>query len=118
MTQIALKEQIIEELIPQETIDGVINTIVENFSPDKIILFGSYASENPTSDSDLDLLIIMETTLPSHKRASPIRLLFKPFPCSMDILVFTPEEVEYWNGTTNHIVTEAFRTGKVVYERT
>jgi hypothetical protein len=32
-------------------------------------------------------------------------------------LVYTPEEVTYWNGTVNHIITEAFATGKVVYER-
>jgi uncharacterized protein len=117
MPTVAIKEQILGEIIPRETIDGVIKTIISNFSPEKIILFGSYASDNPTPDSDLDLLIIMETDLPSHKRASPIRLLFKPFPCSMDIIVYTPKEVDYWNGTTNHIVTEAFRTGKVVYER-
>jgi hypothetical protein len=35
----------------------------------------------------------------------------------MDILVFTPEEVEQWKGTVNHIITEAFATGRLVYDR-
>jgi hypothetical protein len=34
----------------------------------------------------------------------------------MDILVFTPEEIAYWNGTTNHIITNAFLTGKLLYD--
>jgi predicted nucleotidyltransferase len=104
-------------LISKEIIDYIVGTISTDFSPHKIILFGSYASGSPTQDSDLDLLIVMETQLPSYKRAAPIKLCFNPYPCSMDILVFTPEEIKYWNGTPNHIITEAFNCGKVLYER-
>lgn len=114
---VSVLEQRYGELIAQETIQGVVDAIAENFSPDRIIVFGSYACGRPTRDSDLDLLIVMRTSLPRHKRAAPIRLLFRPTPCSMEILVYTPEEVEQWNGTLNHIITEAFRWGKVVYER-
>ncbi len=35
----------------------------------------------------------------------------------MDILVYTPDEIEKWRETTNHIVTEALESGKVLYER-
>ncbi len=87
------------------------------FSPLKIILFGSYALGDPTPDSDLDLLVVMETYLLRHKRATPIRLLFRPMPCPMDILVYTPEEVNKWKTTVNHIIAEAFRSGRIVYER-
>jgi len=41
-----------------------VRRIVETLHPEKIILFGSYARGNPTSDSDVDLLVIMETDLP------------------------------------------------------
>jgi predicted nucleotidyltransferase len=105
------------QLIPEDTIAAIVQAIAEKFSPDKIILFGSYASGNPTPDSDLDLLVIMQSDLPRHKRAVSMRLLFRPTPCAMDILVFTPEEVSYWNGVPNHIITEALSSGKVVYER-
>ena len=30
---------------------------------------------------------------------------------------YTPEEVEKWSGTTNHIIGIALREGKVLYER-
>ena len=117
MQTVSVTEQTLGGLIPQETIDVIIRSIAERFSPRKIIMFGSYASGHPTPDSDLDLFLIMDTDLPRYKRATPIRLLFQPAPCAMDILVYTPEEVSHWNGTTNHIITEVLRDGKTVYER-
>ena len=117
MATVNLRQQKYGELIAPETIDGVAKAIVENFNPEKIILFGSYAAGTPTPDSDLDFLVVMDTDQPRINRATPIRLMFNPVPCAMDILVFTPEEVKKWNGVTNHIVTEAHLDGKVVYDR-
>ncbi len=34
--------------------------IRQQFNPQKIILFGSYAYGQPSKDSDVDLLVIME----------------------------------------------------------
>jgi uncharacterized protein len=118
LDRLMISVQSLGQLISQETIDDVIAMITTQFSPEKILLFGSYAHGIPTPDSDLDLMVVMETDRPRNKRSTPIRLLFKPMPCSMDILVVTPEEVKYWNGTVNHIITEAFQTGKVLYDGT
>lgn len=117
MQTVETPEQPHNKLIPQETIDAVVQAIARNFSPQRIILFGSYASGQPTPDSDLDLLIIMDSDLPKHKRAVPVHLLFRPMPCALDILVYTPEEVARWYGTVNHIITEALQYGITVYER-
>lgn len=116
MATVSLKRQQYGELIDQETIDGVAKAIAENFHPEKIILFGSYAFGTPTPDSDLDFLVVMESDQPRQKRSAAIASLFKPYPCAMDILVYTPEEVSKWNGATNHIITEAFLDGRVVYD--
>jgi len=117
MATVSVKRQKYGELIAPETIDGVAKAIVENFHPEKIILFGSYALGTATPDSDLDLLVVMNTDQPRNKRSVPIRLMFSPVPCAMDILVYTPDEIEKWNGVTNHIVTEAYLDGRVVYDR-
>lgn len=116
MATVSVKRQKYGELIAPETIAGVAKAIVENFHPEKIILFGSYALGTPTPDSDLDFLVVMESDEPRHKRSVPLAMMFDPYPCAMDILVYTPEEVKKWNGATNHIVTEAFLDGKVVYD--
>jgi uncharacterized protein len=105
------------ELIDQTKIQAIVQRIVDHCSPQQVVLFGSYASGQPTPESDLDLLVVMQSDLPKPKRAVSLRLLFRPVPCSMDILVYTPEEVAYWNGTVNHIITTAFQTGKILYER-
>ena len=47
--------------IPQEAIDQVVEQIVERFKPQKIILFGSYAHGNPRPESDVDMLVVMDT---------------------------------------------------------
>ena len=103
--------------VTPDVIGGVVSVIVRNCDPERIILFGSAATGRNRRGSDLDLLVVMDSTLPRHKRAAPIRLLFSPYPCPMDILIYTPAEVGRWRGTTNHIVTEALDQGKVVYER-
>jgi len=117
MTAVSLKQKQYGELIPSETIEGVAKAIADNFHPDKIILFGSYASGIPTPDSDLDFLVVMESDQPRYRRSPPLRLLFRPTPCSMDILVYTPEEVNKWKDANSHIVTIAHKTGRVMYER-
>lgn len=117
MNTVTLEPTKAGQLVSKQSIQGIVDAIAEHFSPEKIILFGSYAGGQPNPDSDVDLLVIMKTSAPRHRRAAPIRLLFRPTPCPMDILVFTPEEVAYWNGTVNHIVTDALENGTVVYER-
>lgn len=117
MNTTALEKKKPDKILGEGAIQAMVNAIVEHFHPEKIVLFGSYADGKPTPDSDLDLLVVMDSSEPRHRRATPIRLLFRPTPCPMDILVFTPKEVAYWNGTVNHIITEAMSTGRTVYER-
>jgi len=117
MATVSLRRQQYGELIAPETIEGVVRVIAENFHPQKIVLFGSYSGGSPTPDSDLDLLVVMDSDQPrQNKRSVAMHMMFQPTPCPMDILVYTPEEVAYWNGTVNHIVTEAMSSGRVMYE--
>jgi uncharacterized protein len=117
MATVSIKRQKYGELITTETIEGVVQAIVQNFHPRKVVMFGSYAGGKPTPDSDLDLLVVMESDQPlRYKRSVPLHMLFRPKPCPMDILVYTPEEVAYWKGTVNHVVTEALKSGRVMYE--
>ena len=47
--------------IPMRVIRRYARAIADEFQPDKIILFGSYAYGTPNEDSDVDLLVIMPT---------------------------------------------------------
>jgi predicted nucleotidyltransferase len=95
----------------------VIQTIIDGYEPLKIIVFGSYARNEYRSDSDLDLLIVKDTSESYYKRPATIRGLFEKQPCPLDILVFTPEEFEDQKTEINNIVNIAVKTGVVVYEK-
>jgi predicted nucleotidyltransferase len=114
--------QVKEGTVTWEITPGLVVQVVERiraeFDPEQIVVFGSVARGTAKpSQSDLDVLVVMKTDLPSYRRSTPIRLLFRPSPCPMDIIVVTPEEVAQWKGVVNHIITDAFETGMVVYDK-
>ncbi|OGU15761.1 MAG: hypothetical protein A2X61_02410 [Ignavibacteria bacterium GWB2_35_12] len=106
-----------DNIINQEKITEVINRIVLGFNPDKIILFGSYATGKPTENSDLDFLIIKNSELTRPERAKELRKLLYGMKVPMDLLVYTPSEIEESINTKYSFVNEVFKTGKTVYER-
>ena len=106
-----------DAIVSEACIDQMVQKIVDHVQPLQVILFGSYATGTPVTASDLDLFVIAESNLPLHKRSAKIRLLFSPAPCPLDILVYTPQEVESCSDVVIHIVTQVMRTEKVLYER-
>lgn len=97
---------------------GVVDTIVQAMNPEKIIVFGSCAREDAQWDSDLDLLVVMQTELPLVDRALKIRNLFEHIPCPMDIVVYTPEEVANWRQVPSSFIHQVLAEGRLLYERT
>ena len=101
--------------IPQEAIDEVVHQIVEKFHPQKIILFGSYARGNPRPESDVDLLVIMETPLKEVEQAIQIcRRIDYRF--GLDLLVYTPQRLAERLKMGDWFLRDALREGKVLYE--
>jgi len=98
-------------------VEQIINHIVATADPKKIILFGSRARGDLQSNSDIDLLVIADSVIPRHRRAASLYGALSKIQLSMDILVFTPKEVEEWSGVRQAFVTTAVREGKVLYEK-
>ena len=86
-----------------------------------IILFGSQARGTANVGSDIDLLIVgdrpNQETWSRRREIGRIRRALPLIGRPIDILLFTPEEVESWRHTTNHVVSQALREGMVLYER-
>ncbi|MEO5329174.1 MAG: nucleotidyltransferase domain-containing protein [Magnetococcus sp. THC-1_WYH] len=93
--------------------------IVETVHPERIILFGSYARGDAASDSDVDLLVIVPGGFSGSQRWQMMQTIRKAVArvrCSKDILLYSRDEVERWRSSRNHVVANALREGKVIYE--
>ena len=103
--------------IAMEAIEAVVRRIVERFQPEKIILFGSYAYGRPTAESDVDLLVVMDTPLRSRQQRLEISRAISPRPFGIDIIVHTPRQLEQRVAMGDFFLREAVTKGKVLYER-
>ncbi len=93
-----------------------IDNIIKNYNPEKVILFGSRASENYSEDSDYDLLIIKETsTRRMNRREEATDGIFLKEP--VDMLILTPEEVQFLMQNESEFLQEIFEKGTVLYEK-
>jgi predicted nucleotidyltransferase len=105
-------------VIPATILAGIRNVtrqIVRQFHPQKVILFGSYAYGQPTEDSDVDLLVVMDTDeSPLHAAAKIAAAVEHPFP--LDIVVRTPVEFASAVHRRGVFATEVATKGITLYE--
>jgi len=102
--------------IDTNLMDEIVRRIVKTIDPEKIILFGSRARRDARPESDIDLLVIAESTQPRYRRAAPLYGVLSDILAPMDILVYSPEEVLEWSQVPQAFVTTAIREGTVLYE--
>src|SRR5437879_4137315 len=101
--------------VPMRVIRRYARAIAEEFQPDKIILFGSYAYGTPNEDSDVDLLVVMPAR---DKHSQAVRILWRlaaPFP--LDLIVRTPKEMKWRLEERESFLTTIVTQGKVLYEK-
>ena len=101
----------------EKLVSEMVSRIREAMDPERIILFGSRARGTPRADSDYDLLVVKESSLPRYRRAAPLYTKLSDLPVEVNILVYTPSEVAEWSAVRQAFVTSAIREGKVLYER-
>ncbi len=98
-------------------VEEITRKIAEAFRPRRIVMFGSRARGDTRSDSDLDLMVEMETDDPPAQRVRMISALFGLHRWAMDLVVYTPREVEEQRQYRNSIVRIIESEGKVLYEQ-
>jgi predicted nucleotidyltransferase len=98
-------------------LEQVPRTIVERFHPKRIVLFGSHARGDAGSDSDLDVFIEMQTSRRPPERAIEVSAAFGLRPWPLDVVVYTPEEVQRLRGVSGTLLSVIEKEGKVLYEQ-
>ncbi|MBV6440000.1 MAG: nucleotidyltransferase domain-containing protein [Haliscomenobacteraceae bacterium CHB4] len=107
-------------MVTPEQIAEIVHILSTRCNPEKIILFGSYAQGTANEESDLDLAIVKKTDLPKYQRSIEFLKALREgrrrwlFP--MDIIVYTPEEIEMYRDNQYSLIHEIVLTGKVLYE--
>ena len=101
----------------RDVIQQIVEKLVAGYAPQKVILFGSHAYGDPTSDSDIDLLIIKETPERFIDRWVAVRRILSD-PKRMvplETLVLTPQEVSRRLAIGDQFLAEIMEKGEVLY---
>jgi len=104
--------EVTEELLQRMVVD-----IVQQFRPEKVILFGSYAWGTPRPDSDVDLLVVMESDQRPAQRSAEMSLACRPRGLPVDFLVKTPAEVTRRLTMGDPFLKRIFEKGIILYDR-
>ena len=94
------------------------DTLVREFNPVRVILFGSRARGDAYVDSDADLLVVVEDRGQSIPDAEVAMLsALRRSGMAKDVVVFIPDEIEDREFVPGDFVIDALREGRVLYER-
>ncbi|MCK5122680.1 MAG: nucleotidyltransferase domain-containing protein [Candidatus Pacebacteria bacterium] len=99
-----------------QEIKKITKQIVENYEPERIILFGSYAYGKPNLSSDVDLLVIKKTRRRFGSRLFDVAKVISS-EMGTDILVYTPKEWESGLKKKYYFFKEINNKGKLIYEK-
>lgn len=100
----------------RRALEQAVQVMVDLAHPQRILLFGSWASGNARPDSDVDLLVVAETTSRMRLAAKLLQAV-RPLlaPRAVDLIVCTPQGWEKGRHLRGFVPHEAEREGVELY---
>jgi len=95
----------------------MVDVLVREFAPLKIVLFGSHARGDARADSDVDLLVVMPDVSPRRDEVAAMLCALEGAAVPKDVVVTTPAEIERRGDLVGTVLRPALREGRVLYER-
>lgn len=105
-------------MIGVDKINQAVSILVKYASPEKIILFGSYANGNPQKDSDIDLFIVESKLKNKYKETVRLRRALSPLRIPVDIIVHSNKTLKNWGHIPGTLIYNILKEGKILYEKT
>ncbi len=100
----------------ERLLSEIADRLIQEFSPEKIFLFGSHVWGTPNEDSDLDLLVIVShSKLSPPKRSSIAYRCLRSIPYPLDILVRTRQEIDKFAQVPMSLEHKILFKGKCIY---
>ena len=89
------------------------------YKPEKVILFGSFATGTAAKDSDIDLLIVKQTSAPFYRRLEEVRRIVSSIRRGMpfDPIVMTPKELSDRLKMGDRFLKDILQSGEVLYAK-
>ena len=112
----SLREQAIGNMSKQNILKNIVQKVIEEAIPEKIILFGSRAKEEQTKESDYDICVLKKGVLHKRKLAQRIYLTLD-VNVPVDVIVETPEKFNELKNNPFLIYYDIAKYGRVVYEK-
>jgi predicted nucleotidyltransferase len=104
-------------MVDFKDIQALADSIVKQFNPERIILFGSYAAGTAGPDSDVDLLVVLPFEGKNFRKSLEIVNTVNPM-FSADILARRPDDTQWRYRHGDPLIKEAIDHGRILYERT
>ncbi len=100
--------------IPSD-VQSVVNQIIANYKPQKIILFGSQAEGLASPDSDYDLFMVKDTSGTITQRQYDVWKSINDWSIPFDFIVYTPREVAEAKHNGSWFMKQIETKGKTLY---
>jgi predicted nucleotidyltransferase len=106
-------------MVSREIIQEATKRLIENFDPERIILFGSYARGTADEHSDVDFMVLTRRAGKQNRLRMMTEMdeALGGLGIAKDIVVLTPEEFEIDKDIPGTIARYASKEGKLLYER-
>lgn len=102
--------------VVQEKIKTVIRNIARGYDPERIIIFGPYATGEWEEGEPVDMIILKETDEDFEERLERLKPYYADG-LAVNPIVLTEEEVHMNLAADSELINEVIREGIVVYER-
>lgn len=101
----------------KKILDSTVKRLTEKLDVEKIILFGSFLKETETQDSDIDLLVMVNTKKKGVERYAMVSELLEPRQMPMDLIIKTPAEMKRREKYFDPFINSIRKIGVVLYEK-
>ncbi len=99
------------------TVKKIVDSLVEGYSPQRVILFGSRVADTGDAQSDIDLLIIKDTDDSFFNRMADARRAVAGTHdgIPIDLLVLTPQELKQRLDKGDQFIKDITEKGRLLY---
>ena len=102
--------------ISPELLEEIRRRIVDSIHPEKIVLFGSHAWGQPTEESDIDLLIVLNRSdLPGYRAARQVYHCLRGIKAPIEVTVCTRDQAARSMSVKTSLIRKALDAGILLY---